>query len=612
MKEQAKQIANLGWAVFPCNGKRAICKWRERSTSDKDTVEAMFRKHANIGVDCGKSGLIAIDLDVKGDKDGLSDWETLKQEHGFTDEGACITQTPSGGRHVIFRDPTGGRIGNRDSMLPDSIDVRGNGGYIIAPPSKNGDGTYTWVEQNHPPALAPSALVDLLLSKPKAERKREARDAKTRVASGRDKYVEKAVKDEIDCLSSTAKGRRNNQLNKSAFNLGQLVPSGLLPQNRAETELYDACLVNGLVQDDGEPSVRATIDSGLRAGMALPRDIPANAVESSRTFARAAIETIDRLASLVDLGRTAEYFAQHDPPQVSWLIDGVLESNGMAMMYGDSGIGKTFLAMHMAYCIGAGKRWFNRKSQRSRVLYLDGENGEGLMHRRSKMIDPDGEADVIYYSFPDLSLDVDGILLTCALVRKMDADVVIIDPLMNFMQGDENAIEDIRPQISGLRAMADQEDCAIVLIHHENRGGTYRGSSGFKDLVTLQLHFVRSETNVSGFPHVLDVHPNKQRQSTLSRFAMVWRVVDNEFTAGEVAMIENGPRAKIVNAVERLREDNGEWPGKTELIRAKDQHGLSRRDATEALDAALRENDLKPFQASHNKTEIRVAKQGTS
>lgn len=313
-----------------------------------------------------------------------------------------------------------------------------------------------------------------------------------------------------------------------------------------------------------------------------------------------------RLAQLLHQGHTSAYFATHDPPEIDWIVEGVLESNGTAMIYGDSGIGKTFLALHLACCIGSGRRWFKCRTRKSKVLYLDGENGDGLMHRRSRMIDPEGEADVTYFSFPAVSLEVDGQLLIASLVEALHADVVVIDPLMNFMEGDENSIEDIRPQLRGLRAMADNLDVAIVLIHHENRQGGYRGSSGFKDLVTLQLHIKESRTDVPDYPHALDILPKKQRQSTLERFTLAWRVEDGEFTAGTIAMIKNGPSTKIINACQQLRADNGEWPGKTELIRAKDQHGLSRSEARQALDAALSNNDIQVHPGKHNKHEFRV------
>ena len=315
--------------------------------------------------------------------------------------------------------------------------------------------------------------------------------------------------------------------------------------------------------------------------------------------------TTDKLARLLDQGLTSQYFAEQDAPEIDWIVDGVLESSATAMIYGDSGIGKTFLSMHLAYCIGAGKSWFNHKCQQCRVLYLDGENGTGLLHNRSKLIDVAGEADITYFPFPDLALDDSGQRLLIELIDSTDADAVMIDPLMTFMKGDENSIQDIRPQIRGLREIAESQDCALALIHHENRSGGYRGSSGFKDLVTLQLHIKKSKTKVDGFTHVLDAIPKKQRQSTLGRFTLAWKVVDGRFKAGCIAGMEDGPVQKIVEACAKVHSESGKWPGKDELIKAKDIHGLSQNAARKALTSALQEDRITEHVGAHNKHEYR-------
>jgi hypothetical protein len=65
---------------------------------------------------------------------------------------------------------------------------------------------------------------------------------------------------------------RNNALNASAFSLGQLVASGELERSLVEHRLLEAAAANGLVAEDGIESVRATIRSGLNAGMRSPRN----------------------------------------------------------------------------------------------------------------------------------------------------------------------------------------------------------------------------------------------------------------------------------------------------------------------------------------------------
>jgi hypothetical protein len=89
----------------------------------------------------------------------------------------------------------------------------------------------------------------------------------------KEKYLQKALENEVSALTQTTEGGRNNQLNASAFCLGQLIYHGL-SENDAEDALLGACDVNGLLHEDGEDACRATIKSGLNDGQAQPRNLP--------------------------------------------------------------------------------------------------------------------------------------------------------------------------------------------------------------------------------------------------------------------------------------------------------------------------------------------------
>lgn len=90
-------------------------------------------------------------------------------------------------------------------------------------------------------------------------------------ADGISRYARAALDDEVETLRKIVAGARNDELNKAAFSLGQLVGGKQLPRSLVEEELYAAANSNGLVGDDGESSVRATIHSGVEAGVEEPR-----------------------------------------------------------------------------------------------------------------------------------------------------------------------------------------------------------------------------------------------------------------------------------------------------------------------------------------------------
>jgi P4 family phage/plasmid primase-like protien len=105
-------------------------------------------------------------------------------------------------------------------------------------------------------------------------RQQPARSARTGTAT---RYTERAVEDELGEVAAAVPGGRNARLNRAAFSLGQFVGAGELARRDIEDQLERAAERSGLVAEDGIDQVRRTIASGLDAGVAQPRVIPAPA-----------------------------------------------------------------------------------------------------------------------------------------------------------------------------------------------------------------------------------------------------------------------------------------------------------------------------------------------
>jgi putative DNA primase/helicase len=302
--------ASWGWHVHPLRpgDKRPLLNnWPQRASTESAQIRRWWARwpEANIGLACGPSGFVAIDLDVKGGVDGLASWAALKAELGIG-EGAIalrtpVSNTPSGGRHVLFAVPEG-RAAPRNTAgkLGPGIDIRGDGGYIVLPPSRlategspgergsahaecrsateTAAGTWTWRPEAHPrdcrPQPVPPALWERLRGVP-------ARlDGPTGSGSGRPPdlrrldplagvtaYAKAALQYEARRVATARRGTRNDTLNTAAFSLGQLVAAGLLHNVLVERPLLLAARVAGL----GPEEAMATIHSGLEAGQARPR-----------------------------------------------------------------------------------------------------------------------------------------------------------------------------------------------------------------------------------------------------------------------------------------------------------------------------------------------------
>lgn len=135
----ALALAASGIPVFPCvsGGKRpAVAGGFHAASADVDLVRRWWTAmpKANIGMPTGAaSGLVVVDVDVHGAVDGYEALERARRE-GLVDGWVAAVETPSGGLHVHF--PARGDAHQRSwQSARAGIDFRGDGGYIIVPPS---------------------------------------------------------------------------------------------------------------------------------------------------------------------------------------------------------------------------------------------------------------------------------------------------------------------------------------------------------------------------------------------------------------------------------------------------------------------------------------------
>lgn len=157
------------------------------ASRDPETVERWFTStRYNIGIATGAvSGIIALDIDPR--HDGDETLGRLEAEHGPLPE-TWRFLTGGGGEHILFLHP-GRRIANSVGLLGPGIDVRGDGGYIVAPPSEHAGGRPYAISVDHHPddipvAQLPNWLFDRLVVDRKEEKARKAAEWRTIAREG--------------------------------------------------------------------------------------------------------------------------------------------------------------------------------------------------------------------------------------------------------------------------------------------------------------------------------------------------------------------------------------------------------------------------------------------
>jgi hypothetical protein len=146
-------------ATCPTPGKHPLSdRWQERATTDAAQIRRMFhhRADANVGLVTGStSGFFAFDVDPR--HGGDATLAQLEREHGALPDTPCVL-TGGGGRQLYFQHP-GFAVPNSVGVLGPGIDVRGDNGLVVAPPSRHRSGRfYAWEVTAHPDevALAPA------------------------------------------------------------------------------------------------------------------------------------------------------------------------------------------------------------------------------------------------------------------------------------------------------------------------------------------------------------------------------------------------------------------------------------------------------------------------
>jgi hypothetical protein len=260
--EAALRYAARGWAVFPAPpGVKKSYKSAEHSdgrrwgaTRDADEIFADFTRWplARIGVTTSAdSGIVVAETDTLAGHgiDGAAALTALQAKHGALPD-TLQAISPSGSLHRYFGHPGPGiTIKNSASALGRGIDVRGDGGMVIAPPSVNpGGGTYRWIN-DLPIAAMPAWLVELTRPKPPTISARAAvhapRDGPRRLAGL------------LRFIATAPIGERNSTAFWGACRLAEMAAAGELSQEQALALAVEAASRTGLSHNEALCTARS-------------------------------------------------------------------------------------------------------------------------------------------------------------------------------------------------------------------------------------------------------------------------------------------------------------------------------------------------------------------
>jgi len=190
---------------------------------------------------------------------------------------------------------------------------------------------------------------------------------------------------------------------------------------------------------------------------------------------------------------TAEEVAQW--PRVSWLVDNIIQKQSSAVIYGESRIGKSFLALDLAYKLAHGESWFGYQVQACKVIFCAAESPSGLPDRLDAIKNLHGQAHPEHLCFLRTQLDLSDPAHIQRVIDTVNGfDVLFIDTLNAAApEIDENSAKEMGAVLQGVRRIIDETGCTVIFVHHCGWSGhdRLRGHSSFSAAMDTRILVTR-------------------------------------------------------------------------------------------------------------------------
>ncbi len=189
---------------------------------------------------------------------------------------------------------------------------------------------------------------------------------------------------------------------------------------------------------------------------------------------------------------------------IAWLIDGYIEADALAVLYGPPGKGKSFLALDMSCCIATGLPFHGHDVKPGAVFYIAGEGHNGLARRlRAWAQHNDAEMPALLFvseAPTDLASASNAAKVAEAVHQLADATgespvLIIIDTMARNFSGDENSATDVGHFIRNADALRRHWKATVVIVHHSGKNGERgaRGSSALKGAADAEYEVSRND-----------------------------------------------------------------------------------------------------------------------
>ncbi len=214
-----------------------------------------------------------------------------------------------------------------------------------------------------------------------------------------------------------------------------------------------------------------------------------------------------------------------EPAPIDWVIHEYLEAEALAVLFGESGVCKSFLAIDWSMCIATGTPWNDQEIKTpGPVFYIAGEGRRGIQRRVRAWMLEHGDARGPFFlskQTPQFlephSADQVREAVMELVTQHGHPRLIVIDTLSRcFGPGDENSTKDMAAFVSAMDALKDSIRCTILIVHHSGLSDKERsrGSGALKGALDFEFQIKKSsDKTVTLIPKKLKDHDEPEPMS---------------------------------------------------------------------------------------------------
>lgn len=427
MLDWALYYHSLDWSIFPVGkDKRPLHEWKtyQQEAASESQISKWWTESptAGIAVVTGKiSGLIVVDVEAGGSTKGLTP--------------TVISKTGGGGWHYFYKHP-GGLVKNSVQKIRPLMDIRGDGGYAVIPPSGHPSGNeYSWVVSPKEADLI--ELPEWILSNAQGDTPKKDWNA---IAQG------------------VTEGSRNDT---AASYIGKLLHS--LPPELWESAGWASLMDwNGknnppLSEQELKGVFKSIMGKEQKGRMAVAGQIEALPPQPWK----AAVPFREMI--------TKEF---SEPP---WIVESIVPANCVTVLSGAPGLYKSFLLSSMAICCATGQNFLGKFScKKTAVMIVDEENTERRLIERIKLLTDEKDLPIFFHVVHGFKLDKPGMLDSVIdEAKKLNIGLIIFDTLIRIHNFDENDASEMSKTEDAFKRLT-QMGITVVAAHHHKKQGKIR------------------------------------------------------------------------------------------------------------------------------------------